>query len=257
MTNEEVGQYITLMCIQHQKGHIKITQKITQPNNRVIHEVMYGYLASFEVLPKVLEKFTQDENGLYYNKRLEKEILSRSKFFDKQRENGKKGGNPNFKKGKKNPYYDDQEDNPKDNPKDNPNTVNENRDENENRDIGGMGEKEGEPEKKLQEADDELSFEKVWAMYGRKGNKKTSQRKWDRLPKKAKQLAVVHIPKYVAATPDIQYRKNFETYINQEAWNDKIFENGLRKASTNKRAGQFLPPDNEDEKNKLLAKIGG
>ena len=33
-------------------------------------------------------------------------------------ENGKKGGNPNFQKGRRNPYY--PEDNPKDNPEDNP-----------------------------------------------------------------------------------------------------------------------------------------
>jgi hypothetical protein len=69
---------------------------------------------------------------------------------------------------------------------------------------------------------DELSFESVWAMYERKGNKKTSKRKWDGLPKKSKVLAAAHIPRYVAATPEIQYRKNFEAYINQEAWNDQI-----------------------------------
>jgi hypothetical protein len=79
-----------------------------------------------------------------------------------------------------------------------------------------------EGEETFSEVLDELSFENVWVMYGRKGNRKSSRRRWDGLPKKAKQLAVVHIPQYVAATPDMQYRKNFETYINQEAWNDRI-----------------------------------
>jgi hypothetical protein len=84
----------------------------------------------------------------------------------------------------------------------------------------------------------ELSFDNVWKMYGKKGNKKSSKRRWDGLSKKAKQIAVVHIPQYVETTPDIQYRKNFETYINQEAWNDQIITkngNGNYQKNSGKR----------------------
>jgi len=70
---------------------------------------------------------------------------------------------------------------------------------------------------------DELAFETVWAMYEKKGTSKVSRSKWDKLPKYKKQLALNHIPLYVQATPNKRYRKNFETYINQEAWNDEIF----------------------------------
>jgi hypothetical protein len=72
---------------------------------------------------------------------------------------------------------------------------------------------------------DETDFENVWAMYGRKGNKKTCMQKWGKLKNHCKLAALQHIPRYVAATPDIQYRKNFETYINQEAWNDEVLTN--------------------------------
>ncbi len=65
-------------------------------------------------------------------------------------------------------------------------------------------------------------FEEVWAMYGRKGNKKTSEKKWANLKNHCREAALQHIPRYVASTPDPQYRKNFETYINQEVWNDEI-----------------------------------
>jgi hypothetical protein len=65
---------------------------------------------------------------------------------------------------------------------------------------------------------DELDFDNVWEMYERKGNKKTSRSRWNRLPKKVKQLAVVHIPRYVKSTPERKFRKNFETYLNKEAW---------------------------------------
>jgi len=84
------------------------------------------------------------------------------------------------------------------------------------------------PKAKVEEPEveviDEFHFDTVWEQYGKKGNKKSCKRKWEKLPKKTKRIAIEHIPKYVDATPDITYRKNFETYLNQECWNDKIIE---------------------------------
>lgn len=68
MTDEEVGQYIRLMCRQHQKGHLP---------NSVMEK-------AFEA---VQEKFVQDENGKWYNKRLEKEIEKRAKYTQSRRRN--------------------------------------------------------------------------------------------------------------------------------------------------------------------------
>jgi hypothetical protein len=85
---------------------------------------------------------------------------------------------------------------------------------------------------------DELSFGSVWALYERKGNKKLSQRRWGALAKKAKLLALEHIQRYVEATPDLQYRKNFETYLNQEAWNDRIItKNGADSSNSQPGSG--------------------
>lgn len=69
---------------------------------------------------------------------------------------------------------------------------------------------------------DEFSFEHAWELYEKKGTSKVARRRWDNLTKAKKQLALRHIPLYVAATPVKQYRKNFETYLNQEAWNDEV-----------------------------------
>jgi hypothetical protein len=69
---------------------------------------------------------------------------------------------------------------------------------------------------------DIFSFEKVWELYGKKGNRKTCERKWNALENHCRQQAIGHIPVYVESTPDKQFRKNFETYINQECWNDEI-----------------------------------
>jgi hypothetical protein len=75
------------------------------------------------------------------------------------------------------------------------------------------------------ESTDELSFEKAWELYERKGNKKTSMKKWANLKNHCREAALKHIPLYVQSTPDKQFRKNFETYINQEVWNDEILTN--------------------------------
>lgn len=76
LTFEERGQYITLLALQHQKGHLteKII-KITVPN----------------VSEDVLAKFSIDEDGKYYNERLEKESNKRAEHSKKQKERALKG----------------------------------------------------------------------------------------------------------------------------------------------------------------------
>ena len=58
LTMEERGQYITLLCVQHQKGHLK-------------EETIRLLVGSVSV--NVLNKFIKDENGFYYNPRMELE----------------------------------------------------------------------------------------------------------------------------------------------------------------------------------------
>lgn len=72
LTMEERGQYITMLCLQHQHG--PLSKKIITLNIPSISE-------------SVLEKFSIDKNGNYFNKRLEKEIEKRKEHSKKQREN--------------------------------------------------------------------------------------------------------------------------------------------------------------------------
>ena len=79
LTFEERGQYITMLCLQHQKGHLsKKTISLT--------------LGSVSV--DVLRKFSQDEKGNYYNERMEGEMQKRAQFIETRRDNGRKGGRP-------------------------------------------------------------------------------------------------------------------------------------------------------------------
>lgn len=86
MTMEERGQYITLLCYQHQRGHIK--------------EETIRLLVGLPSV-NVLNHFKKDNDGLFYNERMDIEKEKRHNFTNSRRENGKKGGRP--KEGKKEP----------------------------------------------------------------------------------------------------------------------------------------------------------
>lgn len=71
LTMEERGQYITLLCLQQQKGHL--TEKAIK--------IAVGNAAA-----DVMAKFRQDSAGLWYNERLELEIEKRASHAEKQRQ---------------------------------------------------------------------------------------------------------------------------------------------------------------------------
>ncbi len=76
LTMEERGQLITLLSMHHQKGRLsKKSIDVAVPN----------------VSKDVLAKFSIDQKGLYYNKRLEEEADKRRKHCQKQSHNAKKG----------------------------------------------------------------------------------------------------------------------------------------------------------------------
>ena len=75
MTDEEIGQYIKLICLQHQKGHLKEKDmlNICKTHNE-----------------EIFSKFKIDEEGNYYNERLEIEVNKRKAYSESRRNNRKK-----------------------------------------------------------------------------------------------------------------------------------------------------------------------
>lgn len=71
LTMEERGQYITLLCLQHQKGRL---------SGKAVA------LAVGNAAADVMAKFKQDSDGLFYNERLEIEAQKRAKHSEKQRQ---------------------------------------------------------------------------------------------------------------------------------------------------------------------------
>ncbi len=76
LTMEERGQYITLLCLQHQKGHL--SEKLIR-------------LSCGNATADVMAKFSRDENGLFFNKRLDVEAEKRASHSEKQRQRAQSG----------------------------------------------------------------------------------------------------------------------------------------------------------------------
>ena len=74
-TNYQVGAYIRILCHMHQSGRLSEKQMM----------IICG-----GVDDDVFSKFKRDENGLFYNERLENEINKRKAHSEKQREKVKK-----------------------------------------------------------------------------------------------------------------------------------------------------------------------
>jgi uncharacterized protein YdaU (DUF1376 family) len=86
MTFEEKGAYIELLMMQFNIGHL--------PESKILK--MLG--SSSELWECLKSKFQLDENGLYYNKRLEAEQIKRRKYSESRR-NNKSGKNQYSKSG--------------------------------------------------------------------------------------------------------------------------------------------------------------
>ncbi len=87
LTFEERGQYITLLCLEHQKG--RLSPKMIS-------------LCCGNATADVLDKFEIDEHGNYFNTRLEFEIEKRKEHSEKQRNRAIEG----WKKRKENDSHD-------------------------------------------------------------------------------------------------------------------------------------------------------
>jgi hypothetical protein len=79
-TDEQVGKYMRLLCLQHQQGHLS-------------ERDMFKVCGDKD--PDIWGKFEQDENGLFYNERLEKETVRRNNYVDSRKKNISGGKNIN------------------------------------------------------------------------------------------------------------------------------------------------------------------
>ena len=179
---EERGQYITLLCIQHQKGHL--TEKMIR-------------LSCGNATADVLAKFQQDENGNFFSKRLEIEIQKRREHSEKQRQRAIDG----WEKRKK-------ETQATASPTANAMA------------LPLENENENEIANRIEDKDE--AFETFWELYAKKVDRKATEKAWKRIKKSLHDTIYAHVREYVASTPDVKFRKNPASYLNANAWENEI-----------------------------------
>jgi len=68
-----------------------------------------------------------------------------------------------------------------------------------------------------------ISFSEFWDLYDKKvGSRSKLEKKWNSLTNEQREIAMKHIPKYKTSQPDKKFRKNPETYLNNESFYDEI-----------------------------------
>jgi hypothetical protein len=175
MTFEEKGAYIEILMLQFNRGHMT--------------SYMIGQLVG-QLWESIRCKFVQDEQGLWYNIRLDQEKDKRM-LFTQSRRNNIKGLNQHTI-GHMTSHM-------------------ENENEDVNRNIN-----------KVKIID--TQFEEFWDLYDYKKSRDKAEKAWKTLNKEEKALALQHAPVYAQSTPDKQFRKHPTTYLNNKSFNDEIIE---------------------------------
>jgi hypothetical protein len=212
LSDEQVGKYIRLLCLQHQKGFLTEKDMLKICGSR--DEEIFG-------------KFDQVE-GNFTNKRMKEEAEKRKSYSESRAKNRKKKEEENnicktYEKDMNNisNTYEEHMEN-----------------ENENEIINIIKEEKEhqilEMKEEHAEVEEYPTFEDFWDEYDKKvGEKGKIKKKWVVLSLKEREAIMDYIPNYKAAQPDKQYRKNPETFLNNKSWNDElIFENGKQKQTT-------------------------
>lgn len=67
-----------------------------------------------------------------------------------------------------------------------------------------------------------ISFEDFWDLYDKKVSRDKSEKAWNRLSAKDKELIMQFIPKYKEYQPDKKFRKDPTTFFNNKTWLDEL-----------------------------------
>lgn len=88
------------------------------------------------------------------------------------------------------------------------------------------------------------SFEDFWNAYDKKVDRPKTEKKWNSINQGAREKIMQHLEQYIRGTPDVQYRKNPLTYLNNESWNNEIInphttKNGITAQGTLDRLNSY------------------
>lgn len=107
--------------------------------------------------------------------------------------------------------------------------------------IGSLSD--GRASAQAREKESVLPFEMFWEMYGKKCDRKACETAFARIPEREKAKIKEHVPRYVASTPEVQYRKNPLTYLHGQCWNNEIIAKQQQQQNPNGRPSFDYAPD--------------
>jgi len=177
MTDDEVGKYIRILCHQADKGPLTEYQVKKICKNDVVPEA-------------ILSKLMKDENGNYYQKRMQTEREKRNNYIESRRHNrslSKKNISKTYDK----------------------------RMENENENINNSI---------------NVAFFEFWNLYNKKIAKVKCEKKWNKLKDKEREEIMNTLPNFLKTINDKQFQPYPETYLNQRRWEDEIEDDEFNKA---------------------------
>lgn len=90
-----------------------------------------------------------------------------------------------------------------------------------------------------------INFSEFWNLYNKKTGRKDCEKKWNKLKDSEREEIIKTLPTYIKSTPDIQFRKNPITYLNQRTWEDELSETPNRERSDFEKyiAGEIEKPN--------------
>ncbi len=97
---------------------------------------------------------------------------------------------------------------------------------------------------KITKDNNKILFDIVWDLYDKKvGTIEKLEKKWNKLSIVSQNEVMCYIPKYKESQPNKQFRKNFETFLNNKSWNDEII---VSSNNNKKQPVQFESLSRED-----------
>lgn len=79
-----------------------------------------------------------------------------------------------------------------------------------------------------------VAFDVFWDLYAKKIDRIKCERKWVKLTDSEREECINKLPAYIKTTPDVQFRRNPETYLNNKSWQNEII-NHESNTGTNRR----------------------
>lgn len=207
---EDRGKFISILCLMHQQG-------------RMQEETIRFLVGSISVNLK--SKFRIDENGFWYNERLEAEAAKRNSFTESRRLNGGKGGRPKKSSKKHKPigkHMQNHMDNHMGNENEyvNDNVLNTNK-----------------------ETEIELwpTFDDFWDKYDKKVGKPKCIDLWAKIRQPDREDIMRHLDAY--QMKDKQYRKDPERYLKNKVWQDEVILTNHGNTKTKRNTAEELAID--------------